>query len=194
MFHDKAKRTQQRNLLERGMIYSPERDEFIHDVRVWPYLTLSEGLSHVVAFCFGSCPYDMVRGYDTYGSWFLSGPMIWFSQVINLFCLASPNKRLPSAYLFPHSSPLTTNPLCLCSCHSALAHVLPLLATVCHCVLLVFDFATYCVTDCHCVLLCARLCYCVPYSTTVCQILILSIFLRGRAEKENLCRVRAESG
>ena len=137
-------------LCERGMIFSPERDEFINDVRfqLRLSLTLSEALSHVVAFCFGSCPYDMVRGYDTCGSWFLSGPMIWFSQVINLFCLAFPNKRLPSAYLSPHSSPLTTNPLCLCSCHSS-----PRFAPVCYClllcVLLVFDFAILGHILCH---------------------------------------------
>ena len=113
----------ERFFCERGMIFvSPERDEFIHGVRfqLQLSLTLSEALSHVVAFCF-----------DTYGSLFLSGPMILYSQVINLFCLAFPNKRLPSAYLSPHSSPLTTNPLCLCSCHSS-----PRIAPVCYCLLL----------------------------------------------------------
>ena len=117
---------------------------------VWPCLKPCHML---LLFAFGSCPYDMVRGYDTCGSWFLSGPMIWFSQVINLFCLAFPNKRLPSAYLSPHSSPLTTTPLCLCSCHSG-----PHIAHVCYCLLLCAACVWFCHILCHWLPLCAIVC------------------------------------
>ena len=141
------------------MIFSPERDEFIHDVRfqLRLSLTLSEALSHVVAFCF-----------DTYGSLFLSGPMILYSQVINLFCLAFPNKRLPSAYLSPHSSPLTTNPLCLCSCHSS-----PRFAPVCYCLLLCAAYVWFCHSGPHIVSLITTVCYCVLGCATMYHILPL---------------------